>query len=414
MLDGTKGQISRRKFLQYAGGGIVGLTIGGALSRGAFGAQLSSSIKIGGVFPLTGAVAREGREVKDGAELARDLINGEGGIAGEVQIELAFEDSKCNPDEGARVARRLIDADFVMGDFCSSAALAEQPIFAAAGIPQIVFAFATTLTGEARRQANAVRSVRLGPQAKTEMAPLAKYAASVNGDKRFFAIGQNTDFGRSMVEEFEKVLNQLGGEIIQKEFTTPFKSDFTPELTKVKASEAEALLAIGLAFEEINLANQYRELDLTQTFYGSDLLNDVSFKSAVAEAGKADGFFFPWVFDNGTNLRTFPRVEPEPGAKAMNNAFIGRRGRPATRNNGWGWGSVQLVKQAIEAANSVNARTVTNHILSGAKFDLPYGTYGFLPCGQADMRTGVATYSQAQVILVADRSFGDDVVTDLC
>jgi len=404
---------NRRKFLKALGGSTVGLSLAGAFSwQGA----AQQTLKIGGSFPLSGAVAREGGEVREGAETARDVINGDGGIGGNIKIELVFEDSKCNPDGGAASTRRLVDAgvDYAMGGFCSSATLAQQPIFAAAGIPQLFFAFATSLTGDSRAQSEANLSVRIGPQAKIEMAPLAKYATVVNGNNKFFAIAQNSDFGRSLVDEFEAVVNQLGGEIVAKEFTKPFKPDFTPELTKAKASGADAVLGIGLAFEEIQLGNQYRELELTQTYYGSDLLNDVSFREAVGKTGNANGFFFPWIYDNGDNLRSFQRNTPEAGAAAMNSAFLKRRGRPATRNNGWGWGSVQLIKQAIEAAGASDAQTVMGKILSGDPFEMPFGNYGFLPCGQADMRAGVASYSQSQVILVADRSFGDDVVSGLC
>lgn len=412
MTNGAN-QINRRKFLKALGGSALGLSLAGTLSwRGA----AQETIKIGGLFPLSGAVAREGAEVREGVELAVELINGEGGIGGEVQIELAFEDSKCTPDGGAAGARRLIDGgtDYVIGDFCSSSALAEQPILAAAGVAQLLFAFATSLTGTSRADSEANLSVRIGPQAKIEMAPLAKYAMLVNGNSKFFSIAQNSDFGRDMATEFEAVVKQLGGEVVATEFTQPFKPDFTPELTKAKASDADAILGIGLAFEEIQLGNQYNELELTQTFYGSDLLNDIAFIEAVGKTGNADGFFFPWVYDNGSNLRSFQRSEPEVGAAAMNGAFLSRRGRPATRNNGWGWGYVQLIKQAMEASIATDVETVMATVLSGVTFDLPLGSYGFLPCGQADMRAGVATYSQAQVLFVADRSFGDDVVTGLC
>jgi hypothetical protein len=50
-------------------------------------------------------------------------------------------------------------------------------------------------------------------------------------------------------------------------------------------------------------------------------------------------------------------------------------------------------------------------VLSGDTFELPFGTYGFQQCGQADMRAGVAGYDQAGKILVAGRDYaGTDPV----
>jgi branched-chain amino acid transport system substrate-binding protein len=367
-------------------------------------------VTIGFIVPLTGAAAAEGNGVKEGAELAARLINEAGGIrvAGRsLRIELAFEDDRCNPAGGTEAANRLVArrVDFVGGNFCSSAALAAQPIFAQAGVPQILYAFATELTGPAREKANATLSVRIGPQAKTEMAPLAKYAVVANNHRTFFAMAQNTDFGRSMVAEFRAVLERLGGRFVAEPEYFPFAAaDYRTVLTRARGSGAQALLAIGLLGEMIGITLQYRELGLTQAFYGSDLLEDFPYMEAVGERNR--GFYSPWVYDDGADGRRFQRSEPERESKVMGLAFLKAYSRRATRNNGWGWGTVQLVKQAVEGAGTTDRAAVARRILSGERFELPLGTYGFLPCGQADMRVGVATYEGgSRKVLLVDRDY---------
>jgi branched-chain amino acid transport system substrate-binding protein len=415
--------LSRRTFLKWTGGSLVGLGLGSLLGRiGA--AQLPDTLRIGAMFPLNLA---EGGQAKEGAELAVRLINEAGGIAGRTNIELITVDDKCSGSEGTVVANDLIaqEVQFVIGNFCSGAALATQPIFAAAGIPQIIWAFATDLTGASREENNATMSVRLGPQAVIEMAPLAKYAAVVNGHKRFFAFAQDTGFGRSMVDAFRATLEGLGGEFVQDpQFFRIFQLEaIGPIITAAKNSGAEAVLGIGLAPEEIEMVSQFNAQGLRDAgmiFYGSDLLNDSAFQGAISQ-GDRNGIYFPWVYDNGDDLRTFPRTAPEPGARKMDEAFREALGKPAVRNNGWGWGSIELIRQAIEQLGSADPAAVAQLWLEGATaaesgpaFELPYGNYGFLACGQADMRTGVATYAAGKRTLIADRTFGEDVVTDLC
>jgi len=387
-------------------------------------APVADRVTIGFFLPLTGAAAAEGNGVKDGADLAAKMINDAGGIkvgGRSVRVEVVYEDDRCSPQGATEAVNRLVArrVDFVGGSFCSSAALAGQPILAQANIPQVVYAFATDLTAAAREKANAKYSVRLGPQAKIEMAPLAKYAVVANNHKTFFALGQNSDFGRSMVSEFREVLEKLGGRFVAEPEFFPFAAaDYRTILTRAKASGAQAILAIGLLGEMISITLQYRELGLTQAFYGSDLLENMPYMEAVGDRNA--GFYSPWFYDDGADARKFRRSEPERESKVMALALINAHKRRGTRDNGWGWGTVHLVRQGIEKAGTTNSAAVAQKILSGEKFELPYGTYGFLPCGQADMRAGVALYEGGfKKVLVTDRDYASTApvvltAADLC
>ena len=101
-------------------------------------------------------------------------------------------------------------------------------------------------------------------------------------------------------------------------------------------------------------------------------------------------------------------------------AFLKGLNRRATRDNGWGWGTVHLIRQAVERAGTTNSAAVAQKLLSGDKFELPYGTYGFTACGQADMRAGVAMYEGGfKKVLVTDRDYAGTApvvltAADLC
>jgi branched-chain amino acid transport system substrate-binding protein len=376
----------------------------------------STEVVVGFSLPLTGGAANEGNETKAGAELAAKVINDAGGFTvgdSTVTLKLLFEDDKCNPQAATEAANRLVvgKAQYVGGSFCSSAALAEMPVLAALKVPQIVYAYADDLTGAARSQAGADLSVRLGPQARIEMAPLAKYAVEHEGHKTFFAMAQNTDFGRSMLAQFKATVEQLGGSFVAEPEYFPYaNTDFRTILTKAKNSGADAIVAMGLGQEMIGITLQHDELGLTQPVFGSDLLEDRSVLSAVGD--KSVGFFSPWFFEIGdTPTDMGLSVDVAPGAKALDDASMAQTGQHATRNNALGWGTIVLLKQAMERSGSTDPETVMGEVLSGDTFELPFGTYGFQQCGQADMRAGVAGYDQAGKILVAGRDYaGTDPV----
>ncbi len=411
--------------VQRTGWGLlVTFLVLGGIGLPATSGPAVETVTVGFALPLTGAAAREGQESLEGAQVAVRLLNEAGGFRvgnRTVRFEIVSEDDRCTPAGGTEAANRLVArrVRFVGGSFCSSAALAEQPIFAQAGIPQVFYAYATDLTGVARQRAGANLSVRLGPQAATEMAPLAKYAVTVNNHRLFFAMAQNTDFGRSMVAEFRKVLERLGGRLVAEPefYTFPGTTDFRTILTKARGSGAEALLAIGLVGEMIGVSLQFRELGLTLGFYGSDLLEDPAYQDAVGE--RANGFFYPWVYDDGVDPRRFTRTEPERMAREMSLTFLNTLKKRATRNHGWGWGTIHLLKQAMEREGSTDPERVMRRVLSGERFELPLGNYGFLACGQADMRVGVASYVGGRRTLMVDRDFAGRAPTvltpaDLC
>lgn len=68
----------------------------------------ATTVKIGGIGPLTGAYANYGLSEKNGAELAVKEINVAGGIAGK-QIELSYQDSQGESESAVNAYGKLMD-----------------------------------------------------------------------------------------------------------------------------------------------------------------------------------------------------------------------------------------------------------------------------------------------------------------
>src|SRR5450830_1296911 len=107
--------------------GRICLTVGFCMTAYTAHAQ-QQEIKIGVIYPLSGAAASTGAEMKDALELAADIINnGAKGVpnlpfsAGGglpnlkgAKIKLVFADSQGNPQVGATEAERLITQEKVV------------------------------------------------------------------------------------------------------------------------------------------------------------------------------------------------------------------------------------------------------------------------------------------------------------
>ena len=111
-------------------------------------------IKIGVIYPLSGALATIGRDLQKAAEFtAENLVNNKnpnvdvlmskwGGIPnlGNAKIKLIFADSRGEPDRGADLAKRLIEDDKVaglMGAYQSSVTKTVSAVAERYGVPMI-------------------------------------------------------------------------------------------------------------------------------------------------------------------------------------------------------------------------------------------------------------------------------------
>lgn len=371
-------------------------------------AGLPAEVKIAVAQPLTGPLALNGQEVKEGAELAADLINGAGGIQGKVKVKLVMGDTRCNPSNAVNTTQRLINQgiDFYAGNYCSSASLATMPILASRGIPQIVLSYAPSITAEARTP----NSVRIGPSAPLEMAPLAKYAVTVNGDKRFAALGVNNDFGRAMAEEFAKTVKSLGGSVLNFQYY-PFGADFSTYLTKVKNMDVDAVMVIAMGNDTISFTKSYYELGLKMNIYTGDNFADTQY--VLKQEPKPQNLFFPYIYQDGS-----PKSDEVPGREPWVLRFVdefkAKYGKEPTRNNAWGYACVRVFEQAVAATGSADKGKVAEYLHSGADFETPFGKFGFQWCGQSVNKAGIGTYKGSDKYFIKPKTWGEDVMGPLC
>src|SRR3954465_7344512 len=118
-----EGSMNRRGLLV-----ILALAGIAAFGTGNASAQ-DKTIKIGGLFPMSGPGAYFGAQDKQGIELALEELN-KAGVNG-YKFAIQYEDSGCAPLPASQAAKRLIDQykpDVILGEECSDATLAVMPI----------------------------------------------------------------------------------------------------------------------------------------------------------------------------------------------------------------------------------------------------------------------------------------------
>src|SRR6185295_852518 len=221
--------------------------VGGALLAPAGFAQ--APIKIGVIEPLSGSVAASGNYVRMGAEIARDWINGKGGVNGR-KIELVIEDNKSDPKEAASAAEKLIVRDKVpaiMGAWGSSMTLAAMPKLEEYGVPMVV---ETSSAASITKRGNPW-IFRISPPSDMEALGLEQYVDKL-GAKKVDFLAVNTDWGRGSIQAFGDMLKKKGVEIGAAEFMDQSATDMNAQITKIKGTGGDTLF-LTTAVEQITL-----------------------------------------------------------------------------------------------------------------------------------------------------------------
>ena len=435
---------TRRRLLRVSGSALAGLSLSTLHPPRLLG-QAKVPLTVGAILSVTGLNALAGRRQRDGAQVAAQAINDQGGIADRFTVNLVVEDTRTSQTEAVNSANRLAsrgDVSFAVGPIITSFGLAVQPILAAANIPHIYFGAPRDFTDLHNLFP---LSIRYGSQTSLQSGPLLKWAIEERGQDRIFLALPNTDRGQAFRDA---VVRQIGalekGRLVGTDFYPSFNRDFSTIVTKVRNSGANAMmLGTGVPTEVIAAAQAFQRQGIDPMelgFYTGQTPNgSTEFWQEVSNSGAADGFIHTWLYAGPEMPRDFERDVPSlVQAEEMARAFRDVLGRPPASGQveAWGWGSLQIIKQSIErlieqegedavaALDPVHElpRAVVDVILpssgedgTGPAFATPFGDVGFLSCGQFDTRLGVATFRNGgEQHLLTSRGYGGELIGPLC
>lgn len=201
-------------------------------------------VKVGFAADLSGACAALAEDGLNGAKIAADEINANGGILGR-QIELIIRDTQTKPDEGAKVARELITDEKidVLTGVCSSAVMLAES--AVSGELKVPFYAAIGSTQRANIELFQPYFWQVQANATMEAYAAAEYVAKKPEWKKISALGSDYEWGHTSVAAFTERLKELRPDI---EFADPIfakvgETAMAPYITATLAQSPDAVFA---------------------------------------------------------------------------------------------------------------------------------------------------------------------------
>ena len=240
--------------------------------------------KIGGQGPLTGGAAVYGNAVVNGAEIAIDEINANGGING-YQIEYKKADDEHDQEKAINAYNSLKDwgMQFLVGPTTSAPAIAVGT--EAEGDNMFVLSPSGSAV-EVTAPKNVFRVCFSDPAQGTKS---AEYIGSHNLGKKIGIIYDSSDVYSSGVHDsFVAEAPKQNLEIVADEqFTADSNKDFSTQLQKMKDSGADLVFLPFYYTEAALVLTQANTMGYKPTFFGCDgmdgILNVENFDTSLAE-----------------------------------------------------------------------------------------------------------------------------------
>lgn len=227
-------------------------------------------IVLGAMDPLTGEGAVYGIPLQNATLLAVNEINAAGGVDGH-QIQLIWEDSKCNPQDGASAAQKLVEVDqvdFIISGDCSGAALAAAALTEPSGV--MLFSAAASSPDLSTAGDLVFRSY---PSDAMAGQVIASYSIKELGKKKAAVISEQTDYAQGLRGSFTKAVVQFGGEVVADETYNTGDSDFRTQVLKVKTAAPDVLYLVPQTpVSGVQLLKQLKENGVTATLLVSDTM----------------------------------------------------------------------------------------------------------------------------------------------
>jgi branched-chain amino acid transport system substrate-binding protein len=332
----------------------------------------SKEVKIGVILPLSGPLSSIGKNLKEGAELGADMVNGKYpgiGISisgwegipgmGGARIKLIFADSRGDPSWGAEQAKRLIKEEKVVGLLGSFQSAVTRAASAEAEKASIPFINPDSISSELSKR-GFKWFWRLTPHETFFIADLFNFLdglvlgkapgikAVPKEELEPLAIAvENTGWGLATLTEIEKSARDRGWKISEA-LKYPHKAtDLTIESRRLIDSRAPTYLFGSYVSDAVRFIRTVKEMKAAPALICGQSGGFITPDFARALGSDVNGIM-------GQNLFSplLSRVKPE--TQRINKIFKDKMGYDLDANSARNFIGVQVLAHALDLAGSTD------------------------------------------------------------
>jgi branched-chain amino acid transport system substrate-binding protein len=314
-------------------------------------ASAQEPVRIGAFLSATGPAAFLGDPELKTLELYVDKLNAAGGLLGR-KIQLIAYDDAGDAEKARTFTKRLLEqdkVDAIVGGSTTGSTMAAVPMVEAAGIPFISLAGAVVIVEPVKKW------VFKTPH--TDRMACEKIFADMQTRKLTKAalISGTGGFDKSMRAECLKVVSKYGITIVADEVYGAADTDMTAQLTKIKGSDAQAVLNAGFGQGPAIVTRNFRQVGLSLPLYQS---HGVASREYIKLSGNAaEGVRLPAAALLVSELLA-DNDPQKPIVVAYRKAFEDKYKADISTFGGHAYDGLMLMVNAIKAAGSTDKSKV--------------------------------------------------------
>jgi branched-chain amino acid transport system substrate-binding protein len=354
-----------------------------------------NTITIGAIYPLSGALASTGSELKQAIELSEDVINqahpelkgiplaAGAGLPhlGNAKIRVVFADSQGKPEVGQAEAQRLIDQEHVValiGAYQSAVTKTTSRIAEQRGIPYLN----PESSSPELTQRGYKWFYRTTPNDETFIADMMQFLDTVKTvpTKKIAVVYENTDFGVNTFKAVEKFAKQSGRDIVADIAYSAGTPSVNSETQKLAQAKADVAIFASYTSDAMLFVRTMREMNYAPPVF---LANDAGFIDSrfVSEVGpQVQGVLTRDVWAN--DLYTI-----KPVIKQLDDLFKARSGgKSLNGNSARSLQGLLVLAEAFDGAGSTKPDAIRQALgatkLSAEQIVMPWEGVKFDASGQ--------------------------------
>ncbi|MBI5483344.1 MAG: ABC transporter substrate-binding protein [Deltaproteobacteria bacterium] len=313
------------------------------------------TVKIGALLAVTGPASFLGAPEARSLEMLVAGINKKGGLKGK-QIELIIKDTGASTEKAVSFAKQLIEEEKVL------AIIGPSTSGETMGIKKLVEEGKTILISAAAAEAivNPVgKYVFKTPQKDSDA--VIKILEQIKKMKltKVGILSSNSGFGNAGKGQIEKLIGDHGLTIVSNEVYDKAANDLTGEVTKVKASGAEAIINWSIEPAQAIIIKNARQIGFTGPIFQSHGFGNIKYVEAAGAA--AEGVMFP----AGRLLvaDVLPKGHPQKAVlTSYKKDYESKFKEDASTFGGHAYDAMLVLQKAIEKANSLDKEAVRTAI----------------------------------------------------
>ncbi|MGE0155820.1 MAG: ABC transporter substrate-binding protein [Geobacter sp.] len=315
-------------------------------------AMAAGTIKIGGLFSVTGPASFLGEPEKKTLEMLVADLNAKGGINGQ-KLEAVIYDTAGDATKAVQLATKLIRNDKVVaiiGPSTTGESMAVLALTEKMKIPLISCAAGIKITESVKERTWTFKTPANDHVAAEK---ILNYMAKQK-QKNIALLTVTDGFGASGREQLKELAAKKGFSIVTDETYGPKDTDMTPQLTKIRASKADAVICWGTNPGPAIITKNIRQLGIKIPIYMS---HGVASKKYIelATPAAAEGVMLP--AGKLAIYEMLPKNDPQQKLlREYDAAYRKAYGVEASTFGGYAYDAFLLVTNAIRTKGATPAQ----------------------------------------------------------